>query len=226
MSHSVRRHLRVAIDEYDASIRRFIPGYDEMIRTAAAAVAEASPSLALDLGSGTGALAAALLARPEVGTVELVDVDAEMLEHARARLAPFGARARFTRASFADPLPACDAVAASLSLHHVPTLEAKTALFRHIGEALRPGGILVNADVTLPAGEPARAAAWRGWADHLVASGIAEEDAWRHFEEWSGEDTYFPLEAELEALAAAGLQGRCLWRDGVSTVVVARKVAP
>ena len=174
MSHSVRRHLRVDIAAYDGTIRRFIPGYEEMLHQAAAAVASACPELVLDLGAGTGALSEAILARSEVGAVELVDVDQEMLDQARARLASFAPRARFSLRSFDDPLPACDAVAASLSLHHVPTLEAKEALFRRTFEALRPGGVLVNADVTMPAVEPERTRAWRGWADHLVASGIEE----------------------------------------------------
>ncbi|GMV07000.1 MAG: hypothetical protein AMXMBFR53_32750 [Gemmatimonadota bacterium] len=223
MSHSVRRHLRVAIDEYDASIRRFIPGYDEMIRTAADAVAKASPALVLDLGAGTGALSAALLDRPEVGLVELLDVDEEMLAQARGRLEAFGDRARFAVRSFHLPLPRCDAAAASLSLHHVPTLEEKAALFRRVHEALSPGGVFVNADVTMPAAEAARSAAFRRWADHLVASGIAEERAWEHFAEWADEDTYFSLEEELAALRRAGFAAECAWREGVSTVVVARK---
>jgi len=225
MGHSVRRHLRVAIQEYDASIRRFIPGYQDMIGEAAAAVAGVSPALVLDLGAGTGALSAALLARPEVGVVELVDVDAEMLGHARERLAPFGARARFAERSFLDALPRCDAVAASLALHHVPSLEGKRALFGRIREALAPGGVFVNADVTMPAEEPARGEAFRGWAAHLVASGIEERRAWEHFAEWAGEDTYFPLEDELAALEAVGFAARCVWREGVSTVVVARRPA-
>jgi len=223
MSHSVRRHLRVAIDEYDASIRRFIPGYDDMIRTAADAVASVTPERVLDLGAGTGALSAALLSRPEVGTVELVDVDEEMLGQARTRLTAFGERARFALRSFHEPLPSCDAVAASLSLHHIPTLEEKATLYRRVFQALRPGGVLVNADVTMPAEEQARSAAFRGWADHLVASGIAEAQAWNHFADWAGEDTYFPLETEVAALEWAGFHARCAWREGVSTVVVARK---
>lgn len=225
MSHSVRRHLRVAIEEYDASIRRFIPGYDAMIREAATAVAHVCPGLALDLGAGTGALSAALLARGEVGAVELVDVDEEMLARARTRLEAFGDRARFALRSFHEPLPACDAVAASLALHHIPSLEEKAALYRRIFQALGAGGAFVNADVTMPAEEPARGEAYRGWAAHLVASGIEEAQAWKHFEDWAGEDTYFPLEAELAALHTAGFQARCAWREGVSTVVVAVKGA-
>jgi tRNA (cmo5U34)-methyltransferase len=223
MSHSVRRHLRVDIDAYDASIRRFIPAYEEMLRRAAAAVAAVRPGLVLELGAGTGALSETLLGHTEVGAVELVDVDAEMLGQARTRLEAFGSRARFSLRSFDDLLPPCDAVAASLALHHVPTLDAKGALYDRVFQALRPGGVLVNADVTLPAQEPERARAWRGWADHLVASGIEEAEAWQHFDDWSGEDTYFPLEDEVAALESVGFQARCPWRDGVSTVIVATK---
>jgi tRNA (cmo5U34)-methyltransferase len=223
MSHSVRHHLRVDTEEYDASIRRFIPGYETMLREAAAAVAAARPALVLDLGAGTGALSAALLERPEIGAVHLVDVDGEMLARAQERLAVYGTRARFALSSFHDPLPPCDAVAASLALHHVRTLEEKAALFRRVYAALQPGGVFVNADVTLPADEPPRGEAWRAWAAHLVASGIGEARAWEHFAEWADEDTYFPLEEELAALAGAGFHARCAWRDGVSTVVVARR---
>lgn len=223
MSHSVRRHLRVAIDEYDASIRRFIPGYDEMLRQAASAVAAVSPHRVLDLGAGTGALAAEILRHAQVGEVELVDVDEEMLGQARVRLAERADRARYTLASFLDPLPACDAVAASLSLHHIPSLDRKAALFGRVFAALSPGGVFVNADVTMPREGAARDQAYRAWADHLVASGIPEARAWEHFEEWAGEDTYFPLEEELAALSSVGFRARCLWREGVATVVVATR---
>jgi tRNA (cmo5U34)-methyltransferase len=223
MSHSVRRHLRVDVDDYDRSIRAFIPDYVEMIRQAADAVARVSPSLVLDLGAGTGGLSAALLARDEVGRVELVDVDEEMLGQARIRLSDFGARARFAVRSFNDPLPSCDGVAASLSLHHIPRMPDKAALYRSIFEALRPGGVFVNADVTMPGEEPARGVAFRAWADHLVASGIDEARAWEHFAEWAGEDTYFPLDAELAELRGLGFDARCAWKSGVSTVIVAEK---
>jgi tRNA (cmo5U34)-methyltransferase len=223
MPHSVRRHLRIEVDAYDRTIRRFIPGYETMLAVAADAVATVSPALALDLGAGTGALSEALLERPAIGAVELIDVDPEMLELAAARVARFGARARLRGASYEEPLPACDAVAASLSLHHLPTLERKAAVFGRVFEALQPGGLFVNADATMPPDASGRAASFRHWADHLVASGIEEDRAWRHFEEWSEEDTYLPLDDELAALRSAGFDAACVWRDGPICVVVAEK---
>ena len=222
-THSVRRHLRVAIDAYDATIRQFIPGYEEMLRTAARELAPVASGLVLDLGAGTGALAEAILESSPAGTVELIDVDTEMLEQATTRLARFGGRARFTESSFLEALPPCHGVAASLSLHHIPTLDLKRALFQRIHDALEPGGVFVNADATMPADPAAQDATWRGWAEHMVSHGIDEQRALEHFEEWSEEDTYFPVEDELAAMAAAGFEAKCVWREVGIAVIVGRK---
>lgn len=225
MSHSVRSHLHLEINTYDETIRRFIPGYETMLAVAGDAVAAADPGLVMDLGAGTGGLSEVMLERRGVGTVELVDVDAEMLGQARHRLARFGDRARFRLRSYDEPFPPCDAFAASLSLHHLPTLAAKSALWARVFGALPPGGVLVNADANMPIDRVERERLYRYWADHLVASGIAEERAWQHFEEWADEDTYLPLAAELAELARIGFEAQCVWREGPIGVVVAKKPA-
>ena len=126
---------------------------------AAREVAGVRPALVLDLGAGTGALAEAMLEHEGVGAVEAVDRgcgDAGPGAHpAEAIRRP---RARFRRCSFDAPLPECEAAAASLALHHVPTMERKRALYERIFRALRPGGVFVNADVTMSADPAAREA--------------------------------------------------------------------
>ncbi|MDA0329283.1 MAG: class I SAM-dependent methyltransferase [Gemmatimonadetes bacterium] len=225
MSHSVRRHLRVDVAAYDATIRRFIPGYVSMLETAAEAVAAVKPGLVVDLGAGTGALSEALLSRSEVGTVELLDVDAQMMHRARARLEVFGDRARFTLRSFDEAFSPCDAFAASLSLHHIPTLEAKSALFERAFQALSPGGVLVNADANMPTEPRARERLFDMWAAHMVASGITAKRARQHFEHWANEDTYLPVDAELAELRTIGFEAERVWERGPIGVVVARKPA-
>ena len=222
-THSVRRHLRVAIDAYDATIRQFIPGYEAMLGVTARELAPVASGLVIDLGGGTGALAEAILQSGGSGTVELIDVDREMLAQARTRLGRFGKRVRFTEGSFLAALPRCNGAAASLALHHVPTLEAKRALYRRIHEALEPGGVFVNADAIMPAEPAASEAIWSAWADHMVSQGIARERAFQHFEDWAEEDSYFPLEEELAAVASAGFDAECVWREVGMTVVVGRK---
>ena len=223
MNHSVRSHLGIEIGAYDKAIRKFLPGYDEMLALAAHTVARTSPGHVLDLGAGTGALSLAVLTRCEDCRVTLIDLDPEMLEQARERLAPYASRVCFLEQSFHDALPDCDAVVASLALHHVPSMVEKRRLFGAIHTSLRPGGVFVNADVTMPAAAEARRTDFETWAAHLVASGISENRAWEHFEEWAAEDFYFPLKEELSALEAAGLLAECLWRKTPSTVMMGVK---
>lgn len=224
MSHSAREHLRLGNDAYDVAIRRFIPGYESMLAVAADAVSAVAPALVIDLGAGTGALSEALLERRGIGRVELLDVDPEMLGQARLRLERFGERVQFTLRSYYEPLGTSDAFAASLSLHHIPTIEKKSAFYRSVFAALRPGGVFVNGDVTMPADDAESERLYRYWADHMVTAGIRDDRAWQYFEEWSEEDTYLPLEAELAALSSAGFEAERVWHDGPVGVVVARKL--
>ena len=223
MSHSVRRHLHLEIDEYDEIIRQFIPGYDRMLEEVARAVTLCRPQRVLDLGAGTGALSEAILENCDESVVELLDVDDEMLARAEIRLQRFGKRVRLRRQSFHDTLPRCDAVAASLALHHVPDLDAKARLYGRVHEALAPGGVFVNGDATMPDDAARRAADYAAWAAHMVSRGIPEERAYGHFDEWSDEDTYFPLERELEAMTRAGFDARWVWRIIPISVLVGRK---
>lgn len=223
--HSVRRHLRVEIEEYDRTIRKWVPGYEAMLDSAAAAVARVRPRRILDLGAGTGALSEAILLRIPEAVIELVDVDPEMLKQARVRLARFAARVRYREASFRDPLPRCEAVAASLALHHVPTMSEKRELFGRIHEALRPGGVFVNADLTMPAEVEAARRGYHEWAQYLVAAGIPEARAYEHFAEWEDEDTYFPREAERAAMQAAGFETAWVWSEGPVVVAVGTRPA-
>ena len=213
MSHSVRNHLRLEIDSYDETIRQFIPGYEEGLTWAAREIAGIRPTLVLDLGAGTGALAEAMLEHEGVGVVEAIDVDAEMLDRARIRLKRFGVRARFQRCSFESPLPECDAVSACLALHHVPTMETQACTVQgHFPDASPCRGVReCRRDHERTPGEAG--AVLPHMAGHLVSCGIDERRAYEHFDEWASEDTYFPLDDELTAMREAGFDAECAWRE-------------
>ena len=221
-THSVKRHLRIETAAYDAMIRRFIPGYETMIELVASTLAASGPHLVIDLGAGTGALSEAILGHDGARTVELIDVDPEMLEQARRRLERFAGRVRVREMSFLAPLPTCDGAAASLALHHIPEMDEKRALYSRIRAAIRPGGIFVNADATMPADPAGREAARRVWVEHMMACGIDEARAFEHLEEWAEEDTYFPLAEELAAMRDAGFDAECIWNEATIAVVVGR----
>ena len=102
----------------------------------------------LELGTGAGANAAALLLRYPGVRITATDVDPVMLETARARLVGFGSRAvvqpadaaglQFRDASF-------DAVVSMIMLHHIGNLGAA---LEECARVLRPGGLIVGYDLT------------------------------------------------------------------------------
>ncbi len=222
-AHRVASHLGVDAASYDVAIRRFIPGYDAMIATVLSILDEhlGSEPLVVDLGAGTGALAAAILDAMPRTRVVLVDIDPAMLAVAGIRVAHHGARAELSTASFFDDgaLPACDAVVASLSLHHVAERDRKRELYARIHGALRPGGVLLSADATVHEAGPERARIFREWATGMATAGIGADEASGLFAQWAVEDHYDPLAVELELLAAAGFaHPDCFWKQGASTV--------
>ena len=219
--HRVASHLGVSTREYDVQIRRWIPHYEEMLATVVTLLEASLPAapIVVDLGAGTGALSAAILDGIPRARAILVDIDPAMLDAARDRLAPHTARCEFRRTSFADALPACDAVVASLALHHVPDPADKLSLYAAIHAALRPGGALCIADATVYPDGAEHAAIYRAWAAHMAAHGITAAEATQLFAQWAKEDTYQPLARELVLLADAGFtHPDAFWKRGPMTV--------
>jgi tRNA (cmo5U34)-methyltransferase len=224
VAHSVKRHLDVDADAYDVEIRRFIPHYDDMLATGVELLATLTlpGARVLDLGGGTGALSAAVLGGLPQARVTVLDVDSAMLGEARRRLAEFGDRVEFREASFLDPLPAADAVVASLALHHVHDLGAKTDLYRAIHAALAPGGVFLNLDAAITEDRRLNALTFDRWAARMAEQGITDAEARGHFAAWAGEDRYFPLDEELAALRRAGFaEVECFWRRGTTAICCA-----
>lgn len=197
-----------------------------MLATGVELLAALAPPTAhvLDLGAGTGGLSAAVLGGLPRARVTVVDVDTEMLDRARARLAPFAKRVRFREASFLDPLPAADAVVASLALHHVHDIDAKADLYRSIDEALAPGGVFLNLDAAITDGARLNALTFDRWAARMAEQGMTDAEARGNFAAWAAEDRYFPLDEELAALRRAGFaEVECFWRRGSSAICCALK---
>jgi tRNA (cmo5U34)-methyltransferase len=197
-----------------------------MLATGVELLAALAPPTAhvLDLGAGTGGLSAAVLGGMPRARVTVVDVDTEMLDRARARLAPFAERVRFREASFLDPLPAADAVVASLALHHVHDIDAKADLYRSIDEALAPGGVFLNLDAAITEGARLNALTFDRWAARMAEQGMTDAEVRGNFAAWAAEDRYFPLDEELAALRRAGFaEVECFWRRGSSAICCALK---
>jgi trans-aconitate methyltransferase len=218
----VAAHLGIDLPNYDALIRTFIPGYEGLLHDAAATLKTTARSRApvvVDLGIGTGALAAACVTALPRARIHGIDEDAGMLAAARTRL---GRRLHqvvhdsFERAD----IPRCDAVVASLALHHIPTRPRRLRLFRRLHAALAAGGVLISADCH-PSSNPRLAAAERSaWIAHLERS-YAPAIARRYLRTWAREDHYATLDDELTTLRRAGFSVDVRLRTGSFAVIAA-----
>jgi tRNA (cmo5U34)-methyltransferase len=214
---SVASHLGIELAEYDQRIRTFIPAYEEMLNAAANAV-DVKARTIVELGVGTGALAARCLKRAPKASVIGIDADSGILALAGRRL---GRRATLQTSNFVRAtLPRADAVVASIALHHVRTRRAKAQLYRRIRAALNPAGVFISADCH-PASAPDRARAQRdAWMVHLRES-YSTREAEALLRAWSKEDVYVSLDAELALLQSAGFRVDVAWRRGMFAVIVA-----
>jgi tRNA (cmo5U34)-methyltransferase len=226
VEHRVAGHLGVAADEYDRTIRTFIPNYERMVATVVHWLDGHVPAdgLVVDLGAGTGALGAAVLDELPDVRVELVDIDPNMLEVAATRCSAHAGRFGVRHARFQDELPRCHAVVASLALHHVAEPAEKRELYRAIRGALEPGGLVVVADALIYPDGPERRRMIDDLFAHMAKNGISAAEAEGHLNQWAEEDFYVPLPQELGLIADAGFpRPEVFWRDGLIAVYGAFK---
>ena len=219
---SVAEHLGIKTSEYDKQILTFIPHYSDILDAAAAALdALDRPARTLvDLGTGSGALAARCAKRLKGVRVVGIDADATMLAMASKRLGR--ALTPIVGAIEGTPFPACDVVTASFSLHHIPSPDTKRQVFARAFKALRPGGMLIDADSLLNRDERLQARDLDEWRRHL-ATVHGRTGAVKFLTAWAGEDTYFPLDIETALLRDVGFAVDIAWRRGAFAVLAATK---
>jgi trans-aconitate methyltransferase len=206
----VAAHLGIRIDEYDTRIRTFIPDYEEMLDVAAAVIPPAA-RLIVDLGTGTGALAARCLRQAPTSRLVGIDGDAQILEMAARRL---GSRATLIRESFLRAaIPPCDAVVASFAFHHVRTRDAKARLYRRIRKSLRTRGRCIIVDCQPASRLSIARGQFAAWQAHLRKT-HTERQAKKLLAAWADEDVYVPLDVEIGLIGRAGFHVEVLWRKG------------
>ena len=218
----VAAHLGINLAEYDASIRTFIPHYEDMLDAAVAALVAVSRSAAVlvDLGTGTGALAERTVKAAPGACVIGIDSDEGMLGLAKKRL--HGRLTAVTGDFLSTPLPRCDVITASFSLHHIKTRRQKSALYKRCFAALRPGGLLVNADCCLASSPRLQARDRVAWRTHLQCTyGRARAEGF--LRAWVREDFYFELDEEIALLKSAGFAVDVPWRRDSFAVLVGHR---
>ena len=215
-------HLGIKLGEYDAAIRALIPHYEELIAAAGEAVgatARMAPAV-VDLGTGSGALAHAILkARPKSRLVG-IDQDAGMLAMAEKRLR---GRIETVHGNFEQTaIPRCDVISASFALHHIRTGRRKAAIYERCFTALRPGGVIVSADCCLASSTALQQSHRTAWLQHLQTHYSRAKSA-GYLRTWAKEDVYFTLDREVELLREAGFGVEIAFRKMCFAVVIGLK---
>jgi tRNA (cmo5U34)-methyltransferase len=222
---SVASHLNVSPSQYDTKIRTLIPLYDELIIAVASALNLSSRKIEqiVDLGVGTGALAKACLETLPRARIAGLDVDADMTAMIPARLGGQRSPVTVAHGSFLDlPLPACDAIVASYSLHHIREPAAKQRFYRKCFKAIRPGGVLINGDCAPATTPSAFAQDLEIWFAHLGLT-FGRAKGKKIYGSWADEDTYMPLADEMHMLKRAGFVVEVPWRRSPFAVIAAIK---
>ena len=134
-------------DDYLDLVRAEVPDYDRLQALVGEATEGRAVATVLDLGTGLGTTAQAVLARHPAARQVGVDESPPMLDHARAALPD----AELRVARLQEPLPdgPFDLVVSALAVHHLDG-PGKADLFERIAATLAPGGRFVLADVVVP----------------------------------------------------------------------------
>jgi len=205
-----------------------VPRRQEMIATLVSIVPfphDAAVKI-LELGSGDGRLAEALLTVFPNAMLTALDGSESMRRAAAARLAVFGARARVHAFDVAaldwwDRIFGVDLIVSSLCLHHLNDAK-KQYLYKAAAERLSPGGALLMGDLIDPQHPSARRLAADQWdaqakqqAGALGAPEMFQRFAdarWNHFRFPDAGDQPSALFHHLVWLRHAGFAAvDCFW---------------
>ncbi len=205
--------------------RAMVPGREEIERTLLDLIpAEPDePFLAVEIGTGSGWLSAAVLREFSKAKILGLDGSPEMLKTAADLLGHYGDRAelrqfRLEDPSWTDELPQPVRVfLSSLVLHHLDG-GGKRDLFVRLIDRLEPGGALLFADVMEPRTERARrhfAVAWeeeiRRRSVEIHGDGRAHEffvrERWNIYDYPDPADKPSTLPEQLRWMEEAGFEG-------------------
>jgi SAM-dependent methyltransferase len=179
--------------------------------------------VAVELGTGSGWLSEAVLARFNAARVIGLDGSPAMLEQTASTLARFAGRFdlrsfRLEEASWRDALPHdVRCFVSSLVIHHLDGA-GKQQLYRDLYAHLAPGGALLVADLVAPCGERERRCMAQWWDAEVARQSMEftgslatlqefKDDHWNWYTYPDPMDMPSTVPEHLQWLAAAGFTG-------------------
>ena len=148
-SSKVHDHFSTEWKDLDKGIEQVIPFYIDSLQLLVDVLrhSKVEPNTILDLGIGTGNLAARLLSAFPNAHLTGVDFVPAYIDIARHRLAHFGERVTLICEDITQfKMPeSCDVVVTSFVFHHLENSD-KRRLYQEISNVLTPRGMFINAD--------------------------------------------------------------------------------
>ena len=167
-----------SIAYYDDWMKRALPNYTDIFRTALELIPFAADEAmdVLDLGAGTGLFSQHVFDKFPNSRFVLYDLAEKMLGVAQERFAGHLNQFRYVVGDYRkiEGTQEYDLVISSLSIHHLEH-EDKRALFHRIFQLLKKDGIFINVDQIHGETPYLRDLYWNHWLEQIRESGASEE---------------------------------------------------
>jgi len=203
----IKRHFEDEAREFDEIIVRLIPEYPRMVEALVAAIPfdHSTPVRVIDLGCGTGTVAACVLDSFPNAQVICLDLAGNMIAMAQAKLAHYpGVRYVVSDFNAFDFYGKYDVVVSSLALHHLVTDEDKRNFYRRIYNALPSGGVFYNADVVLGSSDFLQDVYMKQWLNFMSREVSQDEIEHKWIPKYQAEDRPAKLIDQLKWMAEIG----------------------
>lgn len=210
---TIKEQFNQISKKYDSQRPQLIPCFQDFYNICLPVIERMSQlKTVLDIGAGTGLFTQFIYEKRPDLHFTLIDVSNEMLGVARERFAGMP-NVAYKEMDFSfTPIPGrYDLIISALAIHHLED-DSKQALYKHVYEALNPGGLFINADQA-EGRTPWFDSYYRThWVETITASGLGQEGVDRALERIKL-DKFAKLEAQLMMLEHAGFaETDCIYK--------------
>jgi len=206
--NQVFEHFNSEATVFDQSILKSVPHYGQMIEVMIALLpfSRRSKLSLIDIGTGTGNIAYNLKKAFPNANLVCLDLSPNMLGLAAEKLKGYKnveyVNAEVSQYKFDRKY---DAIVSSLTLHHLEADKEKHVFHRQAFQALKKGGMFINADIIIAPDKKMQVANLTKWKEFIRRSSTPEFAADR-YRKYLAEDRPAILLNELDSLRTAGFR--------------------
>lgn len=225
---SVEQAFDQSVEYYDNWMKRALPSYDEIFRTALELIPFNSENVieVLDLGAGTGLFSEHVFKKYPHAKSTLCDLAPKMLDVARERFRKYPEQFEYLVKDYRElnSENRYDLVISSLSIHHLED-EEKRRLFKQVYRALKDSGVFINVDQIKGPTPEMQELYWENWLKKIREKGAAEDQIQASIQRRREYDKDATLTDQLAWLSETGFVNvDCVYKNYFIGVFFAGKV--